>query len=581
MFLDFYQLREQPFGVTPDPKYLYLSPTHREALASLLYGVKCGRGFMALIARPGMGKTTLLFSLLQRLRFSARTAFLFQTQCRSLDLLRQLMADLGLGSETQDIVEMHQKLNRMLAREAEAGHPVVVIIDEAQNLDEESLESVRLLSDFETPSAKLLQVILAGQPPLADKLASPRLAQLYQRLSIIAHLEPFTPEETDQYINHRLHLSGYQGKGLFDSQARALIARYSEGIPRTINNLCFNALSIGCGLQRPVIDAAIVQEAAADLDIAPLRSEPRASGTQCRNDFAAIPITPPLEKSREVIRRPRRPAAAVISAPRDGGAVKAGLRAFLLGASLLVIGVLGLRIYQGQLPVLELMRASSEIPSAVAAQASSFIDPPANPNPGPSTPNVQPPPPAVQTDKVTDEQAVAPEAPAPVAAATTEPAKTRHVHPPREKYLGRIPMGVLSVVTVPSGAAISIDGVSYGTTPLEARLRAGEHTFRVEMDGFPAYQRTVDVPEGMLDGLLVKFTTIGPDAGSVVIQRDSQKQSAPQGTVTPANSPGSGGSAPGSQRPESKAPDHGVIPQITGATKSPPQLAGREASPVQ
>ena len=274
MFLDFYNLREQPFGVTPDPRYLYLSPTHREALASLLYGVRSGRGFMTLIAQPGMGKTTLLFCLLERLRQSARTAFLFQTQCNSRELLRHLLADLGIENSTQDVVEMHQQLNKVLIREAEKGRRVVVIIDEAQNLSDDVLESVRLLSNFETASAKLIHVILAGQPPLADKLARPSMAQLRQRLSIMARLEPFAPAETDHYIHHRLWVSGPGGqKEPFNAEARALIATFSEGIPRNINNLCFNALSLGFAMQKGTIDGAIVREVVADTDIASLGSE--------------------------------------------------------------------------------------------------------------------------------------------------------------------------------------------------------------------------------------------------------------------------------------------------------------------
>ncbi|PYV36792.1 MAG: hypothetical protein DMG06_29870, partial [Acidobacteria bacterium] len=147
MFLEFYQLQEQPFGVTPDPRFLYFSQSHREALASLSYGIETGRGFLAFIAKPGMGKTTLLFHLLENLRNSARTAFLFQTQCDSRELFRYLMADLGLDTKDQDVVRMHNQLNEVLLREAQAGKRVVLIIDEAQNLEDSVLETVRLLSD--------------------------------------------------------------------------------------------------------------------------------------------------------------------------------------------------------------------------------------------------------------------------------------------------------------------------------------------------------------------------------------------------------------------------------------------------
>src|SRR6202040_2817601 len=171
MFLDFYKLREQPFGVTPDPRYLYFSPGHREALASLFHGIETGRGFLSLVAEPGMGKTTLLFQLLQRWKGYIHSAFLFQTQCDSRELIRYLLDDLGLKSSGDDIVRMHSELNEFLYRETKAGRRVVVFIDEAQNLSDTVLETVRLLSDFEAPDKKLLQIILAGQPELEERLA--------------------------------------------------------------------------------------------------------------------------------------------------------------------------------------------------------------------------------------------------------------------------------------------------------------------------------------------------------------------------------------------------------------------------
>ena len=273
MFLDYYKLKEQPFGVTPDPRFLYLSPTHREALASLYYGVEAGRGFVALIAPPGMGKTTLLFQLLERLRKSVCFAYLFQTQCDSREFLRFLLADLGIECHGHDLVQMHEELNCALMRLKHAGMRLVLAIDEAQNLDESVLETVRLLSDFETPSFKLMQIILSGQPQLAAKLAGPSLLQFRQRIAILGRLEPFGPEETDRYIEHRLQVAGYDGGPLFTSDARAMIAARSGGIPRNINNLCFNALTLGCALGRIKLDGETVQEAASDLDFECLARE--------------------------------------------------------------------------------------------------------------------------------------------------------------------------------------------------------------------------------------------------------------------------------------------------------------------
>ena len=267
MIHQFFGLREQPFGVTPDPRYLYLGPGHREALASLFCGIEANRGFLALIAHPGMGKTTLLFHLLEKFRHSARTAFLFQTQCSSRELLRFLLAEFGIESKENDLVRMHEQFNRYLMQQSVAGNRVIVVIDEAQNLEPSVLETVRLLSNFETPRAKLLQIILAGQPELATKLAGPSLSQLRQRIASFNGLDPLAPQEVARFIDHRLHVAHYQGPPLFSDKAKAMIAGLSEGIPRNINSLCFGALSLACALRQKTIDTEIVREVFGDLDL--------------------------------------------------------------------------------------------------------------------------------------------------------------------------------------------------------------------------------------------------------------------------------------------------------------------------
>jgi type II secretory pathway predicted ATPase ExeA len=272
MINQFFGLREQPFGVTPDPRYLYLGPGHREALASLFYGIGANRGFLALIARPGMGKTTLLFHLLEKFRSSARTAFLFQTQCSSRELLGFLLAEFGIEGKENDLLRMHDQFNRYLIEQSLASKRVIVVIDEAQNLEPSVLETVRLLSNFETPRAKLLQIILAGQPELATKLAAPSLSQLRQRIASFNGLNPLAPDEVARFIDHRLKVAFYQGPPLFSDEAKAMIARLSEGIPRNINSLCFGALSLACGLRRKTIDAEIVREVFSDLDLEKLAS---------------------------------------------------------------------------------------------------------------------------------------------------------------------------------------------------------------------------------------------------------------------------------------------------------------------
>ncbi len=195
MVLDYYNLREEPFGVTPDPRYLYYSPVHREALATLACGIRSRRGAMSLIAKPGMGKTTILFQLLSQLEGLARTVFLFQTLCSPKELLRSLLRDLGVSDDHGDVVRMQEQLNGVLAAEARQGRTVVVVIDEAQSLEDSALELVRMLSNFETSSYKMMQIILAGQPQLREKLASPQLLQLRQRMSVLARLQPLSVEE--------------------------------------------------------------------------------------------------------------------------------------------------------------------------------------------------------------------------------------------------------------------------------------------------------------------------------------------------------------------------------------------------
>jgi TonB family protein len=329
MFLDFYKLREQPFGETPDPRYLYLSRTHREAIASLVYGIEAGRGFLALIAEPGMGKTTLLFHLLKwlRERESARTAFLFQTQCGSRGLLRFLLGDVGINTDGKDLAGMHQQLNEFLISQASAGKRFVVFIDEAQNLRESVLETVRLLSNFENPRSKLIQIILAGQPQLADTLARPALAQLRQRVSILSWLSPFTRSETYAYINRRLSVAGSDGCQLFTPEARAMIATWSRGVPRNINNLCFHALSLGYAMGKDKVDCSAVQEAASDLEMSPVVTE--SCDSQRAHAFLASPgaapppvseVAPPKEEvaGASELDPPRQEFEAVVTSTDPG-----------------------------------------------------------------------------------------------------------------------------------------------------------------------------------------------------------------------------------------------------------------------
>jgi general secretion pathway protein A len=284
MFLEHFGLIEQPFGVTPDPRFLHMGKKHREALASLVYGTETNRGFLALIAAPGMGKTSLLYQYLEGLRGKARTAFVFQTDCNAHDFLRHILTDMGLDPTGRDTAAMHAMLNEELTREMRAGRRFVLVIDEAQNLTEDVLESVRLLSNFETPWMKLMQIVIAGQPQLADRLTRPCLAQLRQRISSVIRIEPLGTDEVNTYIDHRLWVAGYSGAPLFTVGARLAIAKHSGGIPRNINTLCFNSMSVALGQGLKQVDAKMVQEAASDVEMESL--------VQTRAKAARVVVSP-------------------------------------------------------------------------------------------------------------------------------------------------------------------------------------------------------------------------------------------------------------------------------------------------
>jgi general secretion pathway protein A len=310
MLLQYFCFQQEPFGTTPDSRYLYPSQTHREALASLEFGFLSNLGFTAMIAPPGMGKTTLLFRFLNDIRESARTVFLFDidAECEPREFVGYILRDIGI-IPGQSSSEMHEQLTGALVKENRAGRNFVVVIDEAQNLSDAVLERVRLLTNFETSTGKLMQIVLSGQPQLSDKLLQASLAQLRQRISTICRLEPLSTEETVAYIDYRLKQAGYSGEPLFTKDALELIAEASQGIPRTINNLCFNTLSLCCALKSKQVDQSMVAEVIADLQLIPQSREPIAAA----DNVAAE--QPPDPKQRKQATRPLRfwvPAAAVL-----------------------------------------------------------------------------------------------------------------------------------------------------------------------------------------------------------------------------------------------------------------------------
>jgi type II secretory pathway predicted ATPase ExeA len=330
-FLDYYGLDEQPFGVTPDPRFLYLGSKHREALCALDYGTNSSRGFLTLIAKPGMGKTSLLYQYLGGLRDKARTAFVFQTDGDARDFMRYLLADIGLDGNGKDLLEMRSMLNDMLLTEMRTGRRFVLVIDEAQDLDEKVLESIRLLSNFETPWMKLMQIVLAGQPELGDRLAQPSMAQLRQRISFAIRLEPLTREEVDGYIAHRLSVAGYRGSPVFSIGARALLAEHSEGIPRNINNICFCAMSFAWAMNQKQVDREMMHDVLVDLDL--------ASSNENKNVSPSVPVKD--EPKYTISQVPRPPILTV----KDLSGYSRLTKLIIVSAVLFVLGWFAVELY--------------------------------------------------------------------------------------------------------------------------------------------------------------------------------------------------------------------------------------------
>lgn len=246
MYLDFYGLAEAPFSLTPDPRFLFLSRRHREGLEQLLYGIRERKGFIQLTGEVGSGKTTLCRAALTRLGPSTKTALILNPILSSVQLLRTILVELGLEPTGRaDRAVYLEQLNRFLLDQVPLGHDVVLFIDEAQDLSPELLEQVRLLSNLETDSRKLLQIVLLGQPELKEMLEKRSLRQLRQRITVRYHLTPLAREEMVLYIQWRLQIAGANGRPTFTPWALRKIFGYSKGIPRLVNAVCDTTLLAG------------------------------------------------------------------------------------------------------------------------------------------------------------------------------------------------------------------------------------------------------------------------------------------------------------------------------------------------
>ena len=280
MYCKFYGFSEEPFSVTPDPSVFYQSALHREVLASLVYGIRQRRGFLSIVGEPGTGKTTLLRSVMNQVNENTEIAFIFNTDVTFEQLLNLALVELDLTPESKPLakVEAINRLNEFAIQQLTKARNIALIIDEAQNLDVETLEKLRLLSNLETSKHKLIQIILSGQPELDVKLDSPELVQLRQRISVRRCLAPLDENSTYEYIQHRLAAAGYCGAPIFSHRARHLVWKYSGGVPRKINVLCDNALLIGYALGNHKIESDAVQEVIGDLDWKPSRKKRTAGG---------------------------------------------------------------------------------------------------------------------------------------------------------------------------------------------------------------------------------------------------------------------------------------------------------------
>jgi general secretion pathway protein A len=265
MYTAFYGLREKPFQLSPDPRFLFLAESHREALAHLLFGIEQGQGFIAVTGEVGTGKTTLCRTLLQRLDPGAEVAILFNPQLSAQELLEAIHVELGIEMGSGSRRELMERLNRFLLEKSEHGRRVLLIVDEAQSLGADALEQIRMLSNLETETQKLIQIILLGQPEFDAMLESPSLRQLRQRISVRWRLEALTAAETAEYVRHRLRIAAGARRDLFSEAALREIHRRSGGIPRVINLLSDRALLSGYAAGAGTVSLPIVVQADREL----------------------------------------------------------------------------------------------------------------------------------------------------------------------------------------------------------------------------------------------------------------------------------------------------------------------------
>jgi putative secretion ATPase (PEP-CTERM system associated) len=302
MYERFYGLRERPFALGPDPDYLYPSRVHREALSYLRFGIEGQAGFVVITGEIGSGKTTMLQSLLRGLDAETTVARIVNTMLDPRELLESILLDFGL-EVPQGKPAMLRRLAGFLVSEREAGRLVLLVVDEAQNLGLDALEEVRMLSNLETEKAKLVQIVLVGQPDLRDALARPELEQLRQRVTVSYHLTALEIDDTASYVNHRLARASLGEPLTFPREVTDLVHARSRGVPRLINVICDAILLVGYGDERAVVDLALARDALAELEASGVLDAPAARPERDRP-------TPATARGSEPARlEPRMPAA--------------------------------------------------------------------------------------------------------------------------------------------------------------------------------------------------------------------------------------------------------------------------------
>ena len=285
MYKSFYGLKENPFNVNPDPRFLFLTKQIEEALTGLMYGIQTRKGFITLTGEVGTGKTTLINRLLDWLHHRrARTAFLFNSRMNSSQLFDFILAEFDIACESKSKSQQLLKLNHWLLERYRDGETVVLIIDEAQNLTYPVLEEIRLLTNLETSTEKLLQIVLSGQPELEEKLKLPQLRQLRQRIMLRCRTMPLSEEQTREYITERLRIAGASGEPIFSTKTIETIHVYSLGIPRVINLLCEHSLVNGFVEQQRPIQSKIVEEVAHEFQLDEVEPIAPPGGTKIDSD---------------------------------------------------------------------------------------------------------------------------------------------------------------------------------------------------------------------------------------------------------------------------------------------------------